>query len=223
MSTLEPPVEHVVVPHEERLFNFERLFVSDLRREGVIPGALLVYPELAALEVERARLAAALDEAEQGGGGGYLTGEQYVAARAAALREGRDLPPAPPTAAEVAAESENRRRNVPAAEDALLALGETLRHTVAAHAFEWGKAASEKVKALRDEAAERMRQAREAEGRAQEAEHYERWLRRCADGELYYPTFTLHQQPQDEPDLVWNITDPQILDLIAASRSGQAL
>ena len=223
MSTLEPQAERVVVPHEEHQFNFTRLFASDLRRDGLIPAALLGHPELAALEAERARLAAALDEAEQGGGGGYLTDEQYVAVRSAALREGRTLPPPPPTATKVAADNENRRRNVAAAEDALLSLGETLRRTIAAHP-EWQDEAAEKVKAARAEAAELMRQARQAEVRAQEAEHYERWLRRASDGEVYYPTFVENSgQPQDEPDLIWNITDPYIIDLIASSRTGQPL
>ncbi len=51
------------------VFNFTRLFASDIRRDGLIPAVLLGYPELAALEAERVRLAAALTEAEQGGGG----------------------------------------------------------------------------------------------------------------------------------------------------------
>ena len=119
------------------------MFASDIRRDGLIPASLLGYPELAALEAERVRLAAALTEAEQGGGG-YLTDEQYVAVRSAALREGRPLPPPPPTAAEVAADNENRRRSVRAATDALEHLGDTLRRTIAAHP-EWQDEAAEKV------------------------------------------------------------------------------
>lgn len=118
-------VEYVEVPEDERLFNFERLFASDLRRDGLIPATLLGYPELAALEAERARLAAALTEAEAGGG--QVSEAHYIAARARALREGTPLPPPPPTAAEAQASAETRRRNVQAATDALVQLGDTLR------------------------------------------------------------------------------------------------
>ncbi len=130
-------------------FTFDRLFVSDLRREGLIPAALLGHPELAALEAERARLAAALEEAERGGG----------------------------------------RRDVAAAEDALVRLGDTLRRTVAAHAAEMQAAAAERVQARRAEAAALLRQAKAAEARVQAAEQLTTWLRRCAAGEVYYPTF----------------------------------
>ncbi len=130
-------------------FTFDRLFVSDLRRAGLIPAALLGHPELAALEAERARLATALADAEQGG----------------------------------------ERRNVDAAEAALVQLGDTLRRTVAAHAYEWQEAAAERVEARRDEAAELLGQAKAAEARVQAAEQLTTWLRRCAAGEVYYPTF----------------------------------
>lgn len=208
----------MTIVEDERQFNFTRLFASDLRRDGLIPAALLGYPELAALEAERVRLAAALTEAEQGGG--HVNEAHYIAERAQALRAGTALPPPPPTAAEAQASAERRRRNVQAATDALVQLGDTLRHTIAAHP-EWQDEAAEKVKAASAEAEQSRRLAAEADARAVEAEHYVRWLRRASDGEVYFPTFVA--QPQDEPDLVWNITDPYILDLIASSRKGQPL
>lgn len=210
--------EYVDIPHEERLFNFERLFASDLRRDGLIPSSLLGYPELVALEAERVRLAAALTEAEAGGG--HVNEAQYIQKRARALREGSELPPPPPTAAEAQASAEARRRNVQAATEALVQFGDTLRRTIAAHP-EWQDDATEKVNAARAEAEAARRVAAEADARAAEAEHYTRWLRRASDGEVYYPTFV--GLPQDEPDLIWQVTDPHILDLIAASRTGQAL
>lgn len=213
--------EHVEVPHEERQFNFTRLFASDLRRDGLIPATLLGYPELAALEAERSRLAAALTEAEQGGG--HVDEAAYIAQRTRALSAGEPLPPQPPTAAEAQASAERRRRNVRAATDALEQLGDSLRRTIAAHP-EWQDEAAEKVHAARAEAEQARRAAAEADVRAVEAEHYTRWLRRASDGEVYYPTFVENSgQPQDEPDLVWNITDPYILDLIASSRTGSPL
>lgn len=126
--------EHVDVPPMERQFDFERLFASDLRRDGLIPASLLGYPELAALEAERVRLAAALTEAEAGGG--WHDEASYVRERARALRSGSPLPPPPPTAAERQADGERRRRDVSAATDALVQLGDTLRRTIAAHP-EW--------------------------------------------------------------------------------------
>jgi hypothetical protein len=213
--------EPVDIPHEERLFNFERLFSSDLRRDGLIPASLLGHPELAALEAERVRLAAALTEAEQGGG--HVSEAHYIQERARALRAGRPLPPPPPTAVEAQASAESRRRNVQAATDALVQFGDTLRRTIAAHP-EWQDEAAEKVKAARADAEAARRAAAEADARAVEAEQYTFWLRRAADGEVFYPTFVESSGlPQDQPDLVWNVTDPHILDLIAASRSGQPL
>lgn len=213
--------EQVVVPPVERQFNFERLFASDLRRDGLIPASLLVYPELAALEAERARLAAALDDAERGGG--YVDEASHVAARARALREGTELPPPPLTAAEAQAAAEQRRRNVQAATDALVAFGDTLRRTIAAHP-EWRDDAAARAKAARAEAEEARRAAAEADTRAATAEQYGFWLRRASDGEIFYPTFVESGGlPQDEPDLIWNVTDPHIRELIAASRSGAAL
>ncbi|MDP9430757.1 MAG: hypothetical protein M3Q47_18705 [Actinomycetota bacterium] len=131
------------------MFTFERLFVSDLRRDGLIPAALLGHPPLAALEAERARLAAALEEAERGGG----------------------------------------RRDVAAADDALVHWGDTLRRTVAAEVGELQAAAQARVQARRDEAAELLRQANAAQAKARAAEQLGTWLRRCAAGEVYYPTF----------------------------------
>lgn len=220
MSTSQ--FERVEVPHEERLFNFERLFASDLRRDGLIPASLLGYPELAALEAERVRLAAALDEAESQSSG-RISEERYIEARARALREGTPLPPPPETPAERQEAADNRRRNVQAATDALVQFGDTLRRTIAAHP-EWQDEAGEKVKTARAEAEAARRVAAEADARAVEAEQYVRWLRRASDGEVFYPTFVeASGLPQDEPDLVWAVTDPHILDLIAASRSGQPL
>lgn len=223
MTTVEPQYERVEVPRDERQFNFTRLFAGDLRRDGLIPSALLGYPELAALEAERSRLAAALSEAENRSGGGFVDEAWHIAQRAEALRTGAPLPPSPPTAAEAQAAAEQRQRNVAAATDALLRLGDTLRRTIAAHP-EWQDAAAAKVKTARDEAEQARRAAAEADARAVEAEQYTRWLRRASDGEVYYPTFVANSgHPADEPDLIWNVTDPRILDLIASSRTGQPL
>jgi hypothetical protein len=215
--------EQVVVPPMERLFDFERLFPSDLRRDGLIPAALLGYPELAALEAERARLAAALDEAEAAPGGGYHDEASYIEQRARALRDGTELPPSPPTAAERQAEAEQRRRNVAAATDALVQFGDTLRRTIAAHP-EWQGEAVAKIKAAQAEAEAARRVAAEADARAAAAEQYARWLRRASDGEIYFPTFVESGGlPPDEPDLIWNVNDPHIRELIATSRSGAPL
>jgi hypothetical protein len=213
--------ERVDVPEDDRQFNFTRLFASDLRRDGLIPASLLGYPELAALEAERVRLAAALDEAEAGGG--HVHEAFYIEQRSRALREGTELPPPPPTATEAQAAAERRARNVAAATDALVRFGDTLRRTIAAHP-EWQDDAAEKVKAARAEAEAARRVAAEADARAVEAEHYTRWMRRASDGEVYFPTFVADGGlPQDEPDLVWAVTDPHILELIASSRTGSPL
>lgn len=121
------------------------------------------------------RLAAALDEAEVGGG--YLDEASHVAARARALRDGTELPPPPLTAAQTQAAAEQRRRNVQAATDALAALGDTLPRTIAAHP-EWQDDATDKARAAQ------ARPRRRGEllprpTRAAGAEQYAFWLRRA--------------------------------------------
>lgn len=193
-----------------------RRFVSDLRDPRCIPA--VDAPEIAALEAERARLVAALEEAEQGGG--YFDEAGYVAARARALREGTELPPEPPTAAERQAAAEQRTRNVRAAEEALLRFADVICRTVEAHP-EWRDEAQAKVKAAQAEADAAMRQAKAAALRAEEASWLVQHLERTAADELYPAAHS--SQPHDTPYLVWDITDPHVRDLMARSRTGQAL
>ncbi len=162
-----------------------RRFLSDMRRQ-VIPAPLLRYPELAELEQQRRRLVQALEDAEQSGPS-VQREEVYIAQRAKALRAGTPLPPAPPTPAEVEAGQQQRARDVQAATDALLALGDDICRTIAAHP-EWQAEAQAQVQALHDEAADALRRAQAAERQAQVAQVYVQWLDRAAFDELYVVT-----------------------------------
>ena len=193
-----------------------RRFVNDLRDPRCIPA--VDAPEIVALEAERARLVAALEEAEQGGG--HISEAQYIEQRAKALREGTELPPEPPTAAERQAAAEQRSRNVRAAEEALLRFADVICRTVEAHP-EWRDEARGKVTAARKEADEAMRQAKDAARRAEEAQWLVQHLERTASDELYPAAAS--RLPRDEPDLVWDIHDPYVRDLMARSRTGSPL
>ncbi len=191
-----------------------RRFVNDFRDPRIIPA--VDAPEIAALEAERARLVAALEEAESGGA--YFDEATYIAQRAKALREGTELPPEPPTAAERQAAHEQRSRNVAAATDALLNFGDVVCRTVEAHP-EWRDEARAKVAAARAEADAAMAQAQAAARRAEEAQNLVQHLERTAADELYPST----SGPQDQEDLVWDIADPYVRDLMARSRTGAAI
>lgn len=162
-----------------------RRFLSDLRRE-VIPAALLKHEDLARLDAERRRLVQALEDAEKSGVR-FPSDEEYVAARTRALREERELPPPPPTAADLAAGNERRARDVQAASDALLALGDDICQAVRERP-EYEQQAQSDVTTLRAEAEEMRRRAQEAERKATEAEVYVLWLSRVAEDELFVPT-----------------------------------
>lgn len=202
--------------------DFHRRFVTDLIRDDLIPGDLLSSsPELQALEAERRRLAETLEDtkAEAPRRADPAT---YTRERTRALREGREPPAPPPNAAEYDAARVQHDLDVKAVEEALLALGDEICQTVAAHP-DWEDAARRRARASRDEAADLRRRADEAEQRAADAAVVEMWARRVADGELFVPTF---QRPADDGDrshIVIDIQDPAIRDLIEASRAGQPL
>jgi hypothetical protein len=162
-----------------------RRFLSDMTDErGVIPQAMLRYPELAALEEQRRRLVQALTDANAPTGSPQMSEEQYIAARAKALREGTDLPAPPPSQSENDAVRQQRQRDVQAATDALLALADDICQTVREHpAFE--QDGREHIVALREQAADLRRQAEAAEREAEAAGFLVLWLERVAHDELF--------------------------------------
>ena len=164
-----------------------RRFLQDVLDDAVLPSALRHHPEVAALEIERQRLVKAFRDAEASGSGGGTSQQDYIAERARALREGRDLPPAPPTAAELAAGAEERQRNIAAAEAALLAHADLICEVMRAHP-EWEDEVRAAMKAARDEAEEARRRADQAEQRAVETGFLAQWLERTAADELYVMT-----------------------------------
>lgn len=194
-----------------------RRFVNDLRDPRCIPA--VDAPEIVALEAERVRLVAALEEAERGDGG-YFDEARYIEQRAKALQEGTELPPEPPTPAERQAAGEQRNRNVRAAEAALLRFADVICRTVEAHP-EWRDEARARVQAAQTEADAAMAQAKDAARRAEEAQWLVWHLERTAADELYPAAGD--RLPQDTPDLVWDIHDPYIRDLMARSRTGSPL
>lgn len=162
-----------------------RRFISDMRRQ-VIPPALLRYPALAALEEQRRRLVQALEDAESSGPE-VVSDAAYVAQRTKALREGTDLPPAPPTTADLTAGREARARDVQAATDALLALGDDICQALRQHP-EWEAEGREHIAGLRKQAEEARRKAAEAERQADDARFLVQWMERAAHDELYVVT-----------------------------------
>jgi hypothetical protein len=196
-----------------------RRFVNDLRDPRCIPA--VDAPEIAALEAERRRLVAALEEAERGGG--YVDEAQYIAQRAKALGAGTDLPPSPPTTAERQAAAEQRQRNVAAATEALLRFGDVVCRTVEAHP-EWRHAARAKVKAAQDEAEAAMAQAKAAALRAEDAAWLVQHLERTASDELYIARVSESTDVDDTSGwLHFEVTDPRIAELIGSARGGSAL
>lgn len=162
-----------------------RRYLSDMRRQ-VIPPALLRYPELARLDAERRRLVQALEDAEKSGPV-VVTDAEYIAQRSKALRDGGDLPAAPPTAADLAAGREARARDVQAATDALLGLGDSICQALREHP-EWEAEGRAHIAALREQAAEARRKADEAERQADGAQFLVQWMQRAAHDELYVVT-----------------------------------
>jgi hypothetical protein len=162
-----------------------RRFLSDMTDErGVIPQAMLRYPELAALEEQRRRLVQALADARRGSGPSQMSDGEYIAARTKALREGADLPPAPPTQSENDAHRQRQARDVQAATDALLALADDICRTVREHpAYE--QEGRQHIATLREQAAEMRRQADAAEREAEAAGFLVLWLERVAHDELF--------------------------------------
>jgi hypothetical protein len=184
MTTVEPQYERVVVPHEDRRHILRR-DLNDLRRP-IIPPALLRHPELAALEAQRQRLVQALKVAEHSGPE-YVDDNAYIAQRTKALREGTDLPTAPPTTADLAAGREQRERDVKAASDALLALGDDICEAVRQHT-EWMEEARQQVDALARTAEDLRRQALKVEQQAAVVAFQVRWLGHVQNDHLYVPT-----------------------------------
>lgn len=195
-----------------------RRFVNDLRDPRCIPA--VDAPEIVALEGERARLVAALEEAEKGDGSGHINEATYIEQRAKALREGTELPPEPPTPAERQAAAERRNRNVRAATDALLHFADVVCRTVEAHP-EWRDEAQAKVTEARQEADAARAAAEAATRRAEEASWLVQHLERVAADELYPAAGS--RAPQDTDYVVWDIKDPYIAELMARSRTGEAL
>jgi hypothetical protein len=194
-----------------------RRFVNDLRDPRCIPA--VDAPEIAALEAERRRLVAALEEAERGGG--YVDEAQYIAQRAKALGADEPLPPSPPTAAEMQAAAEQRQRNVAAATEALLRFADVVCATVEAHP-EWRHAARAKVKAAQEEADAALALAKAAAARAEDAAWLVQHLERTASDELYIARVS-EEAADTSGWLHWDVTDPHIVELMARSRTGQPL
>ena len=115
-----------------------------------------------------------------------MSEQAYVAARTKALREGTDLPVPPPSQAENDAHAQQRQRDVQAASDALLGLGDDICQAVRDQpAYE--QEGRQHIAALREQAAEMRRQADEAEREAEAAGFLVLWLERVAHDELFVP------------------------------------
>ena len=165
-----------------------RRFLSDMTDErGVIPAPMLRYPQLAALEVQRQRLVAALHEAQRPSGKQHLSDAEYIAARTRALRDGTELPAAPPTQATLDAAAQRRARDVQAAEHALLELADDICRTVREHPG-FQQDGRDNIASLRERAAEMRRVAADAERQAEQAGFLVQWLERVAQDELYVST-----------------------------------
>ena len=165
-----------------------RRFLSDLTDErGVIPQAMLRYPELARLDAERRRLVQALKDASAPTGPPQMSEEQYIAARTKALRDGTDLPAQPPSQSDNDAARQQRQRDVQAASDALLALADDICQAVREHPT-WQDEGRREITALHEQAAQKRREADEAERQAEDARVLVMWLERVAHDELFVPT-----------------------------------
>lgn len=166
-----------------------RRFLSDLTDpRGVIPKAMLRYPELAKLEAQRQRLVDALEDAQRPPSGPpQMSDEQYIAARAKALRDGTELPAPPPPQAATDEYKRRRARDVQAAEQALLALADDICAALREHP-EWEQEGRAHITELHAEAAQKRREADAAERQAEGARYLVQWLERAAKNELYVVT-----------------------------------
>ncbi|MCW2751861.1 MAG: hypothetical protein JWR83_2971 [Aeromicrobium sp.] len=129
--------------------------------------------------------------------------------------ERRRLVAALDTAGSAAVNEHDRRKAASAAEDALLTFADTICATIRNHP-EFESEAREQVAAVQAEAESARRAARDAEGRAEEAEGLVRQLQRVAHGEMYPNLAT--GVPKDDP--VWKADDPYVLDLMKRIRTG---
>lgn len=163
-----------------------RRFLSDMTDErGVIPKAMLRHPELAALEEQRQRLVAALDDARRPSGPPQMTDEQYIAARTKALRDGGEMPAPPPPQAATDEYTRRRARDVEAAGRALLALADDICAALRDHP-EWEREQRNDIAALRAEAEQKRREAEQAERKAESGKVLALWLERAAqEGESH--------------------------------------
>lgn len=165
-----------------------RRFLSDMTDpRGVIPKAMLRYPELAALEAQRQRLVAALDEARRPSGPPRMSDGEYVEARAKALRDGTAMPSPPPTQAAQDAYRQRQANDTKAAEQALLALADDICDALRAHP-EWEQEGRGQIATLHAEAARKRREAEQAERDAEAANFLVQWLSRGARDELFVVT-----------------------------------
>lgn len=165
-----------------------RRFLSDLTDDrGVIPAAMLRYPDLAALEEQRKRLVAALEDARRPSGPPQISDEQYVAQRAKALRDGGEMPAPPPPQAATDEYTRRRARDVQAAERALLDLADDICAALREHP-EWEHEGRRQIATLHREAAQKRREADEAEREAETAKVLVLWLERAAQDELFVVT-----------------------------------
>lgn len=189
---------------------FYRRIVKELERDEIIPTLPFEAPELEALNDERKRLVSALREAETSEGPTQVDEAAYVRQRARALRTGKPLPKEPPSQAERNDAEERRRRNVAAAKQALVQLGDDICETVAKHP-DWVREAESHVQRAQREADEARQAAEEAERRAARAGVLVQWLQHVAEGDLYIPTpntgeapdvsdFVIQAEPVNTPD-----------------------
>jgi hypothetical protein len=160
-----------------------RRFLSDLVRD-VIPAPLLRYPALARLDADRRRLVQALKDVDASSGPPQMSEQQYIQERTKALREGTDLPEPPPPQAERDGRAQQRRSDVQAASDALLALGDDICQAVRENPA-WADEGRAHIADLRERAAEMRRQADAAEREADDAGVLVLWLDRVARDELF--------------------------------------
>lgn len=168
-----------------------RRFLSDMTDpRGVIPKAMLRYPELATLEKQRQRLVAALEEARRPSGPPSMSDAQYVDARAKALRDGTEMPSPPPTHAATDAYRQRQANDAKAAEQALLALADEICEALRAHP-EWEQEGRAHVATLRAEGQARIEAIeREVARQVEPARVVLMWLERAARDELFVVTTT---------------------------------
>lgn len=204
---------------DEHEFHYHRRIVNEIRLDGIIPKLPFETPELRALDQERKRLVNELEDAE-GSGGVYFDRAHHTAERAKALKEGKEPPPEPPSPADRQEALERRQRNIDAARNALIALGDEICRTVANHP-EWKDMAQAHVEQAQRAANEAMQAAREAERRAASVGVVLTWLRHAAVGDLYPPQSEGGVEPiSNSEDVVFS---PEFKQMVDAIREGQPI